>query len=200
MENLNCLMCNFACSILRMANDILDDAVVAEVKCNVCKEVPREAALEQCHNGHIICADCRKEVEEERQHVQMLCPACRVGMDKNTIIINRMAEVLRDTMFKFDCRMKSQGCKARATKAELRHHEENTCQYGRVQEEKDYLQLIRCVNNQCMEEKMPACQLRNHVSTEHRPKTDYHSESYAGGPDEHAVLFLVSTFDTLNNQ
>ena len=190
---------------------ILDERVVARVRCSVFREVPREAALEQCHNGHVICSDCRREVE--RRNVQMQCPECRVGMDKKNIIINRTAEALRDTMFKFSCKMHKQGCRVRATKPELEEHERDCpyrllpCAYEgdgckelvaahRMEEHicKCRYRRIHCVVNRC-DATMAAVKLDDHVREMHDPCGYNHSPVtfYPAGAEEHDVLFKVGT-------
>ena len=50
---------------------IYEVAAEAELKCNVCLNVPKMSPIFQCQEGHILCNDCHPKLSQ--------CPVCRSG-------------------------------------------------------------------------------------------------------------------------
>ncbi|CAL8133681.1 unnamed protein product [Orchesella dallaii] len=92
----------------------MEDEFVDQLRCPICFEIPQKEVY-QCRNGHTICSNCSKCMEN--------CPQCRVPFGNENKIRVRALESLLDTM-KFDCSNKEFGCKQKLKRKEMASHAE----------------------------------------------------------------------------
>lgn len=88
------------------------DYVDGLFECPVCTDTVLPPIL-QCVNGHLLCANCRKEVTT--------CPVCRCPPpDIRNLGLEKLCEKV-----KFPCKYKSVGCPSRLSAADKLRHQES---------------------------------------------------------------------------
>jgi len=122
---------------LRTKYDLLVARLLAKVECPVCFEVPKEAPINVCPNGHVVCNTCKRE----------RCPTCRVRMGPGTSIIAlTVVENIPHT-----CEFQIHGCLVTCQLQELKLHQAQ-CQF----------RTVHCPNSRCPE-KIPLATLAEHT-------------------------------------
>lgn len=111
--------------------------LAAKVECPVCFEVPRQAPIHSCPNGHLVCRTCRRDT----------CPTCRVRLGPATSLL--AVTVIEHIPHR--CEFELNGCSARLGLAELEAHH-RSCGH----------RTVRCPNFSCTE-KVPLVGLAEHT-------------------------------------
>lgn len=103
---------------------------LGELECPVCLLIPREGPVGACPVGHIVCKECRVNVES--------CPSCRRPMprDGTNTIVNKMIEVILHS-----CKYSKFGCGIKKRVIELKEHESKCLK-----------RTVKCPHLRCNEE------------------------------------------------
>jgi len=116
--------------------DSLVTKLQAKVECPVCYDVPKQAPVPICPNGHVVCQGCKRD----------LCPTCRVRMGMGTSIL--AVTVIEN--IPHSCEFQIYGCQTTCSIVTLPTHQA-TCQY----------RAVKCPNFNCAE-RVPLTLLAEH--------------------------------------
>jgi len=116
--------------------DSLVTKLQAKVECPVCYDVPKQAPVPICPNGHVVCQGCKRD----------LCPTCRVRMGMGTSIL--AVTVIEN--IPHSCEFQIYGCQTTCSIVTLPSHQA-TCQY----------RAVKCPNFNCAE-RVPLTLLAEH--------------------------------------
>eukprot|EP00090_Calanus_glacialis_P015484 TRINITY_DN24438_c0_g1_i1.p1 TRINITY_DN24438_c0_g1~~TRINITY_DN24438_c0_g1_i1.p1 ORF type:complete len:751 (+),score=260.97 TRINITY_DN24438_c0_g1_i1:58-2253(+) len=117
--------------------DSLVTKLQGKVECPVCFDVPKQAPVPVCPNGHVVCQGCKRDT----------CPTCRVRMGHGTSIL--AVTVIEN--IPHSCEFQIYGCLATCSIGSLPSHQA-TCQY----------RAVRCPNFNCVE-RVPLTLLAEHT-------------------------------------
>jgi len=117
--------------------DNLVTKMQAKVECPVCFEVPKQAPVPVCPNGHVVCQGCKRD----------LCPTCRVRMGHGTSIL--AVTVIEN--IPHSCEFQIYGCQVSCSIVSLPTHQA-TCVY----------RAVKCPNFNCVE-RVPLTLLAEHT-------------------------------------
>ena len=97
----------------------LPEDVRKDIECPVCLQLPRDIPIFQCDNGHIICKDCKPQLE--------LCPQCRtfVGHTRSLIAERIVSKI------QHNCKFSEDGCDKKVLFEGLQGHERR-CEFRPV--------------------------------------------------------------------
>eukprot|EP00092_Neocalanus_flemingeri_P030113 GFUD01032691.1.p1 GENE.GFUD01032691.1~~GFUD01032691.1.p1 ORF type:complete len:637 (+),score=160.30 GFUD01032691.1:48-1958(+) len=109
----------------------------AKVECPVCFDVPKQAPVPVCPNGHVVCQGCKRD----------LCPTCRVRMGLGTSLL--AVTVIEN--IPHSCEFQIYGCQASCSIVSLPTHQAN-CAY----------RAVKCPNFNCAE-RVPLTLLAEHT-------------------------------------
>ena len=109
----------------------------AKVECPVCFDVPKQAPVPVCPNGHVVCQGCKRD----------LCPTCRVRMGVGTSIL--AVTVIENIPHM--CEFQIYGCQISCSIVSLPAHQAG-CSY----------RAVKCPNFSC-NERVPLTLLAEHT-------------------------------------
>lgn len=99
------------------------------LECPICFEMMK-GPIYQCHNGHVLCANCIGKLPsheavnaDDFPHIRA-CAECRGKMDVTNPVRNRMAEDIRDNV---ELRCPNVGCSEELPMAKCGRHAEHDC-------------------------------------------------------------------------
>jgi len=117
----------------------------SSLECPVCLDTIRQAPVQCCRNGHLICALCIT-----RTHI---CPTCRapLSLQSGQRCVSHQANRLVD-LLPHPCTNKDSGCQVEELLTKLTQHEQD-CSY----------RLVRCPVGYCTDN-VPMASLSEHVS------------------------------------
>jgi len=124
-------------AVLTTKYDSLVTKMQAKVECPVCFDVPKQAPVPVCPNGHVVCQGCKRD----------LCPTCRVRMGHGTSIL--AVTVIEN--IPHSCEFQIYGCQATCSIGSLPTHQA-TCQF----------RAVKCPNFNCVE-RVPLTLLAEHT-------------------------------------
>jgi len=148
----------------------LDTIKTSELKdlleCPVCLRVPRSTPIYQCARGHVVCKDCKPNVNT--------CPICRDVLGNiRSLVSEKVLEKLPTP-----CKYSDSGCEVELMRSELPSHEKE-CQY----------RSVNCVDLAC-QQSVSLCKLLNHIDNDHETEDFVRVE---GG--EYSSHFIVNEED-----
>jgi len=117
--------------------DSLVTKLQAKVECPVCYDVPKQAPVPVCPNGHVVCQGCKRD----------LCPTCRVRMGLGTSLL--AVTVIEN--IPHSCEFQIYGCQASCSIISLPNHQAS-CPY----------RAVKCPNFNCAE-RVPLTLLAEHT-------------------------------------
>ena len=117
--------------------DSLVSKLQAKVECPVCYDVPKQAPVPVCPNGHIVCQWCKRD----------LCPTCRARMGLGTSLL---AVTVIENISHF-CEFQIYGCQASCSIISLPNHQAS-CPY----------RAVKCPHFNCAE-RVPLTLLAEHT-------------------------------------
>jgi len=117
--------------------DSLVTKMQAKVECPVCFEVPKQAPVPVCPNGHVVCQGCKRD----------LCPTCRVRMGHGTSIL--AVTVIEN--IPHSCEFQIYGCQVSCSIMALPSHQA-ICKF----------RAVKCPNFNCVE-RVPLTTLAEHT-------------------------------------
>ena len=109
----------------------------AKVECPVCFDVPKQAPVPVCPNGHVVCQGCKRD----------LCPTCRVRMGHGTSIL--AVTVIEN--IPHSCEFQIYGCQVSCSILALPSHQA-ICKF----------RAVKCPNFNCVE-RVPLTSLAEHT-------------------------------------
>lgn len=137
------------------------------LECPVCLRVPRSSPIYQCARGHVVCSECRPNVNN-------LCPQCRDPLGNiRSLISEKMLEKLPAV-----CKYADQGCQVEHTRNEISEHEKH-CQF----------RLVNCVDLAC-QQRVSVSKLLSHLDTDHETEDFVRIEA-----GEYSSHFIVNEED-----
>ena len=101
-----------------------------ELECPVCFEIPRELPIPACPKGHIVCKNCRKNVET--------CPTCRADFRPGGVNIPVGAMIQK---IPHKCKFSKYGCDVQMKLEDLVQHEKRCPE-----------RTVRCPDDACGQE------------------------------------------------
>ena len=105
-----------ACAIQNQPTLTLPKEWADLFKCPVCYDYIIAPPILQCRKGHLVCSNCRLELNR--------CPICRGPLeDIRNLVMEKMASTIA-----FPCKFSSSGCRATILNTDKMQHEED-CQY-----------------------------------------------------------------------
>jgi len=117
--------------------DSLIAVLQAKVECPVCYEVPKQAPVPVCSNGHVVCQTCKRD----------LCPTCRVRMGVATSVL--AVTVIEN--IPHPCQFQIYGCQETCSLGTLLSHQA-ACRF----------RTVKCPNVKC-DQRVPLSELVNHT-------------------------------------
>jgi len=117
--------------------DSLVTKMQAKVECPVCFDVPKQAPVPVCPNGHVVCQGCKRD----------LCPTCRVRMGHGTSIL--AVTVIEN--IPHSCEFQIYGCQVSCSILALPSHQA-ICKF----------RAVKCPNFNCVE-RVPLTTLAEHT-------------------------------------
>ena len=113
------------------------------IKCNVCKDVPREGEIKQCQNGHLYCEDCMKNASIST------CALCREPLGNKRIRALTVEQLIEAVELELPC--KHPDCEFKGQKRDLITHHKK-CKY----------RIVPCPDTDC-EQLVPFLGLLDHM-------------------------------------
>jgi len=147
--------------------DSIDTSVLKDLlECPVCLRVPRSSPIFQCARGHVVCAECKPNVNT--------CPICRDVLGNiRSLVSEKVLEKLPAP-----CKYSDTGCEVELMRSELPSHQKK-CKY----------RSVNCVDLAC-QQPVSLVNLLNHIDNDHETEDFVRVE---GG--EYSSHFIVNEED-----
>eukprot|EP00088_Acartia_fossae_P053400 TRINITY_DN6079_c0_g1_i1.p1 TRINITY_DN6079_c0_g1~~TRINITY_DN6079_c0_g1_i1.p1 ORF type:complete len:377 (+),score=71.29 TRINITY_DN6079_c0_g1_i1:227-1357(+) len=147
--------------------DSIETSVLKDLlECPVCLRVPRKTPIYQCARGHVVCSECKPNVNT--------CPQCRDVLGNiRSLVSEKVLEKLPSP-----CKYSDSGCQIEVMRSELPSHEKQ-CKY----------RLVNCVDLAC-QQPVSLANLLNHIDSHHETEDFVRVE---GG--EYSSHFIVNEED-----
>lgn len=127
-------------------------------QCTICYDRLSKPII-TCTTGHLFCHPCSGKVND--------CPLCHTDFTANgNLALNNILESST-----FPCKNKQSGCKLIKIYAEIREHEEQTCNYKRLQ-----CCLNADLTNTLCQEMTLLHEFRSHVEIQHKRREKIYSD------------------------